>query len=106
MAQRTLEPLLTPIVLEGISASAPPTPISTPLVPPVTPGFPSLSPRAPQHPAGHWQAHATLDPVTDPILVTHACALEAPLTPPSLGFVTSDTHPTVATFALGPLPLR
>ena len=80
MAQRTLEPLLTPVVLEGISALAPPTLVSTPLVPPMTPGFPPLSPRAAQHPARHWQTHTTPDPVTDHILVTYARALEVPLT--------------------------
>ena len=80
MAQCTIEPLLTPVVPKGISASAPLTLVSTPPMPPVTLGFPFLSPRAPQHPVGHWQTHATPDPVTDPILVTYARIPEAPLT--------------------------
>ena len=105
MAQRTLEPLLTPVVPKG-SVLAPLTLISIPPVPSVTPGFPPLSPRAPQHPMGHWQTHTTPDPVTDPILVTYARASEAPLTLPSLGLVTSNAHPAIATSALGSYPLE
>ena len=100
MDQCTIEPLLTPVVPEGISASAPPTLVSTPLVPSVTLGFPPLSPRAPQHPAGHWQTHATPDPVTDPILVTYAHAPEAPLTSLSQGYVPLNTSSAAATLAV------
>ena len=101
MAQHTIEPLLTPVVLEGISSLTPPTLVSTPLVPLVTPGFPPPSPRVPQHPTGHWQTHATPDSDTDPILVTYAHAPDAPLSSLSQGYVSLNSSSAVATLAIG-----
>ena len=52
---------------------------------------------------GQWQAPP--DPIAETILVTAACAPEAPSTPPPQGIVTFDAHPTAANYALGPPPL-
>ena len=101
MAQCTIKPLLTPVVPEGISASAPLTLVSTPLVPLVTPRFPPLSPRAPQHPTGHWQTPATSNPITDPILVTYARVPEPPVTLLSQGYIPLNSCSAAATLAIG-----
>ena len=80
MAQFASEPLIT-LALEGISTSVPPTPISTPSVPFVTPGFQPMVSRAPQYAPGHWQTYAPLDLVAESILMTATRVPEVPLTP-------------------------
>ena len=80
MAQFASEPLIS-VASKGISTLVPPTLASTPFVPLVTPGFHPLVSGAPQYAMGHWQTYAPLDPVTESILMTATCVLEAPLTP-------------------------
>ena len=89
------------VAAEGFTASVPPTFASTPFVPLVTLGFHPLVPGAPQLAVGHWQTYAPLDLVIESILMTHARASEAPLTPLSQGYVVIVIPPAAATFAIG-----
>ena len=57
----------------------------------------------PHYAAGQWQTYAPPNPVTKSILMTATCALEAPLTPLSQGYVALDTSSAMATFAVGSL---
>ena len=100
MAQRTVEPPLA-LASEVVPAPAPPVPISNPSVPSVTPGFSLLSSGAPQFAVGQWQTLAPPDPVAESILMATSRVLEAPLTPPSQGFVTFDPPSAATTLALG-----
>ena len=81
MAQHTLEPLLTLVVLEGVSTSVPPTPILTPSVPLTTPRFPPSTSGGPLRTVGSGQVYAPLDPVTEATLVTATRISETILTP-------------------------
>ena len=80
MAQFASESLLT-LASKVVTVSIPLTFASTPFVPLVTLGFHPMAFGAPQLTSGHWQTHAPLDLVTEPILMTPPRALEAPLTP-------------------------
>ena len=80
-------------------------PLSVPSAPALTrsvPASPSLVQLPPLYSVGQWQAPP--DPVAESLLASAVRALEVPLTPPSQGNVTFDTHPTAVNFALGPSP--
>ena len=86
----------TPVALEGIPISVPPTPSLAPSVL----VSPSLVQLPPLHAVGQWQTCAPLDPVTESISVSVVPVLKAPLTPPSQGYVTFDTSTATATLAI------
>ena len=100
MAQHASERQLS-VASKGISTS---TLTLTPTVPLSVPVSHSLVRRVPLFSVGHWQTFAPLEPVTESILVTTTRALETLLTAtPSQGYVTFDTHFTVAASIVGPL---
>ena len=103
MAQHTSEPLSS-VALEGFQVSAP---LSLTLTSPVSPR--AFHFQAQGNPVGPFGRHLTITPpkpVIESVTVTATQAMEPQLTtPPTQGFVISDSYSAAASSVIGSLPL-